>query len=345
MSTQRAIVIGASAGGVPTLQEVVSKLPADLPAPVFVVLHIPPAVASSIPIILSHAGRLPAIHPDDGAKIKAGFIYVAPPDHHLLIEHGSIAVKKGPKENRFRPSIDALFRSAAYVYGPSAIGVILSGMLDDGTSGLWSIKRAGGTAVIQQPEQAQCDVMPRSALAYVEPDYLVPSTEMGALLGRLVQQPVVSRTELEPNLKLRMAKEVQIAREDGAFQKGIMELGTLTPFTCPECHGVLVKIAEGNISRFRCHTGHAFTDSALLEGVMESTGEKLWQVMRSLEEAVMLLDHMGQQLQEAGDTVRAAPFFAKARELENRSTTFRHSVLTHESLSGDNLGLSLEVHR
>src|SRR5215216_2800590 len=129
--SHQAIVIGASAGGVESLSEVVSRLPADLPAPVFVVLHIPPYVASSLPQILSRAGKLPAMHPKDGTKIKAGCIYVAPPDHHLLIEEGHLAVKKGPKENRFRPSIDALFRSVAQVYGSRAIGVILSGALDD----------------------------------------------------------------------------------------------------------------------------------------------------------------------------------------------------------------------
>src|SRR5688572_25460972 len=143
---QYVVVIGASAGGVESLREVVKGLPADLPAAVFVVLHISPFQPSSLPEILSRSGPLPACHPEDGAKIEAGRIYTAPPDHHLLIERGRVAVAKGPKENRFRPSIDALFRSAAYSYGPKVIGIVLSGALDDGTSGLWSIKRLGGTA-------------------------------------------------------------------------------------------------------------------------------------------------------------------------------------------------------
>jgi two-component system, chemotaxis family, protein-glutamate methylesterase/glutaminase len=337
-TAQRAIVMGASAGGVETLKEVVSQLPADLPAPVFVVLHIPPFVASSLPNILRKAGPLPAVHPQDGEKIKPGVIYIAPPDHHLLIENGHVAVKKGPKENRFRPSIDALFRSAAYVYGPRAIGVVLSGALDDGTSGLWSIKRLGGIAIVQQPHQAQFESMPRSALEYVEVDHNLPSTEIGALLGELVHEPPAPEMPLEDDLKTRLATEVQIAAEDGAFQKGIMKLGALTPFTCPECHGALVKIAEGKMSRFRCHTGHAYTDNSLLEAVMESTGERLWQVIRSFEEGVMLLDHMGQHLRDAGDADRAKIFFTKARELEQRSKTFHAAALVHESLSGDNLG-------
>jgi two-component system chemotaxis response regulator CheB len=335
---QRAITIGASAGGIEALKEVVSQIPADLPAPVFVAVHIPPFVASSLPEIISKAGPLPAVHPQDGTKIEVGRIYVAPPDHHLLVDERCIAVKKGPKENRFRPSIDALFRSAAYVCGPRAIGVVLSGALDDGTSGLWSIKRLGGITVVQQPNQARFESMPRSALEYVDIDYNLPSSEIGALLGRLANEHRVSEVAVEPDTKTRMAKEIQIAAENGAFQKGIMELGTLTPFTCPECHGALVKIAEGKMSRFRCHTGHAYTDNALLEAVMETTGEMLWQVIRSLEEGVMLLKHMGQHLQDAGDPTRAKIFFAKAHDIEKRSKTFHAAVLDHESLSGDNLG-------
>jgi two-component system, chemotaxis family, protein-glutamate methylesterase/glutaminase len=336
--SQRSVVIGASAGGVEALKEVVSQLPADLPSPVFVVLHIPPFVASSLPKILTGAGPLPAVHPQDGTLIESGCIYVAPPDHHLLIEDGSVAVKKGPKENRFRPSIDALFRSAAYVYGPRAIGVVLSGALDDGTSGLWSIKRFGGIAIVQQPSQARFESMPRSALEHVAVDYNLPSTEIGALLGRLADEAPVPGITMEPDIKTRMATEGRIAAEGGAFQKGVMELGALTPFTCPECHGALVRISEGKMSRFRCHTGHAYTDSALLEAVMESSGAMLWQVIRSLEESAMLLNHMGRHLQQAGDAARAEIFIEKARELEKRSSAFHADVLNHESLSGDNLG-------
>jgi two-component system, chemotaxis family, protein-glutamate methylesterase/glutaminase len=336
--SQRAIVIGASAGGVETLKEVVSGLPADLPAPVFVVLHIPPFVASTLPQILSNAGPLFAVHPKDGARIRDGIIYIAPPDHHLLIGRGQIGVKKGPKENRFRPSIDALFRSAAYTYGPRAIGVVLSGALDDGTSGLWSIKQLGGIAIVQEPHQSRFESMPRSALEHVEVDHKLPSTEIGALLGRLINEPPGPEAVEESSLKAYLSKEVEIAAEGGAFQKGIMEIGTLTPFTCPECKGALVRIAEGKMSRFRCHTGHAYTDNSLLESVMESSGEMLWEVIRSLEEGVMLLDHMGEDLRNAGDEDRAKMFLAKARELEKRSKAFHKAVLSHESLSGDNLG-------
>jgi two-component system, chemotaxis family, protein-glutamate methylesterase/glutaminase len=339
-SSGRGIVIGASAGGVEALKELVARLPADLPAAVFVVLHIPPFVASNLPAILARAGPMPAVHPRDGQPVEAGVIYVAPPDHHLLIEGERVAVKKGPKENRFRPSIDALFRSAAYVYRARAIGVVLSGALDDGTSGLWTIKRLGGVAIVQQPNQARFETMPRSALENVEVDHTVPATEIGALLVRLIGEQSAPGTLMDNEVGSRIATEVSIAADDAAFQKGVMALGQLTPFTCPECHGALVRIAEGKLSRFRCHTGHGYTDSALLEAVMEETGEMLWQVIRSLEESSMLLDHMGRHLETAGDPERARAFLAKARQIEKRSRTFHEAVRDHESLSGDNLGQS-----
>jgi two-component system chemotaxis response regulator CheB len=335
---QRCIVIGASAGGVEALKDVVSKLPGNLPAAVFVVLHIPPFVASSLPRILSRSGPLRAVHPKDGERIKPGVIYVAPPDHHLLVGKGTIVVTKGPKENRFRPSIDALFRSAAYMYGSGAIGVILSGALDDGTSGLWSIKRLGGITIVQKPDQARFESMPRSAMEYVQIDHLAESTEIGALIEKLIHDRPKSRVNMAAKLKKLMAIEIEIAGEGGALQKGIMDFGSPTPLTCPECHGTLVRLKEGKTSRYRCHTGHGYTDSALLEAVMKSTGESIWQVMRSLEEGAMLLSHMAEQLTQAGDHARAKIFSAKAKVLEQRSKVYHQDVLDHESLSGDNLG-------
>ena len=342
----RCIVIGASAGGFEVVVDLASNLPEDLPAPVFVVMHVPAHHPSHLPAILSKAGHLRAMHPEDGQKIEPSFIYVAPPDHHLLIDDGSVAVKRGPKENGFRPSIDALFRSAAYAYGPRAIGVVLSGALYDGTSGLWTIKRLGGTAIVQDPYEAQYASMPRSAREYVEADYTVRSIEMPELLTRLAnEQPageMITGDDIEHGLEDRIAKEVQIAAGTSISQKSILELGELTPFTCPECHGALAEITEGKLSRFRCHTGHGFTAEALLEGVMESIGELIWQVTRGLQEAEMLLEHMGRHIRDAGDPSRAQKFFAKARELEKRASRFQEMATDHESLSSNKLDPSSE---
>jgi two-component system chemotaxis response regulator CheB len=334
------IVVGASAGGFQVLVDIVSQFPADLSVPVFVVMHVPAYEPSHLPHILSNNGPLQAVHPDDGTKIRAGFIYVAPPDHHLLIDNGSVVVKRGPKENGFRPSIDALFRSAAYSYGPGAIGVVLSGALHDGTSGLWSIKRLGGIAIVQDPYEAEYASMPRSALEYVEADYKVRSREIAPLLARLTQeQPSreADTSDIEKGLEERMAKEVQIAAGTNISHKSILDLGELTTFACPDCHGALIGIKEGNSSRFRCHTGHGFTEDALLERVMQSTGEMIWQVTRGLQEAEMLLEHMGRHIQENGDSTKAERFFEKARELASRSLRFQDAAQGHESLSIENV--------
>jgi two-component system chemotaxis response regulator CheB len=335
-STEHVVVLGASAGGVESLRAVAAGLPEKLDAAVFVVLHVPPYQESSLPQILNFSGPLRASHAEDGDRFKTGRIYVAPPDHHLLVESGRVAVKRGPKENRFRPSIDALFRSAAYNYGSKAIGVVLSGALDDGTSGLWTLKRLGGTAIVQHPDEARFESMPLSASEQVNVDYSLPAAEIGPVIGRLTQMRAAS-LEADPEVRQRVETELAIAREGGAFQKGIMDIGELTPFTCPECHGVLVRLKEDRMTRYRCHTGHGYSDSALLGAVTQSTGEHLWQVMRSFEEAVMLVEHMGRHIENGGDAARAGIFFTKARELEQRSKMLHEAVQNHESLSGDNL--------
>ncbi len=336
----RCIVIGASAGGYEVLKDLVSQLPADLAVPVFVVLHIPSYEPSPLPEILSHAGPLTAVHPADGAKIEPGVIYVAPPDHHLLTDDSHIAVKRGPKENGFRPSIDALFRSAAYSYGPGAIGVVLSGSLNDGTSGLWSIKRLGGVAIVQDPYEARFPSMPRSALEYIEADYKVRSTEIAPLLAQLAReqldQEVPMSNDKDDDVK-SMAKEVQIAAGVNLPEKSILELGPLTPFTCPECRGALIRIKEGGLFRFRCHTGHGFTADALLEDLMERVGEFIWQTTRGFQEASMLLEHVGRHMLENGETAKAQLFLAKALELDQRASRFQRIAIGHESLSNENI--------
>ena len=337
----RCIVIGASAGGFEVLKVIAAQLPRDLPVPVFIVMHVSPHHRSHLPEILSQVGPLPAVHPQDGERIKNGMVYIAPPDHHLLIDDNHVAVKRGPKENGFRPSIDALFRSAAYSHGPGAIGVVLSGALHDGASGLWSIKRLGGIAIVQDPYEAEYASMPRSALEYVEADYKVRSTEIAPLLARLVQEHFVEEvrmgTKKEKGEKERIATEVQIAAGTNISQKNILDLGELTPFTCPECYGALVRIKEGQLSRYRCHTGHGFSENVLLENIMQSISARIWQVARGLQEAQMLLEHMGQHMREAGEHDRAEQVFAKARDLGRRATRFLEEAREHESLRSENI--------
>ena len=334
------IVIGASAGGLQPLREVVSRLPAGFSVPIFVAMHVPAYQPSHLPEILSWTGLLPALHPEDNRRTEPGFIYIAPPDHHLLIDNGSIAVKRGPKENGFRPSIDALFRSAAYSYGPGVIGVVLSGALNDGASGLWSIKRLGGIAIVQEPNQAAYPSMPRSALEYIEADYKVPSIEIASLLIQLTQKQSESVEMIGDGANEdanRMAIETQIAAGVNLPEKTVLGLGELSQFTCPECRGALVRIKEGGMLRFRCHTGHGFSADALLEGLMETVSGLIWQTTRGFQEASMLLEHMGQHLRENGEVATAKRFLAKARELNQQASRFQQMAVGQEGLSEERL--------
>ncbi|GAA4452648.1 chemotaxis protein CheB [Nibrella saemangeumensis] len=328
-------MIGASAGGVYALKELVASIPGDFDVPIFIVQHLAAAVRSYLPEILSAAGPLKAIHPADNDPVAPGTIYIAPPDHHMLVEKDRIIVRKGPKENRFRPSIDALFRSAAYSYGPGAIGIVLTGLLNDGTSGMWSIKRLGGIGIIQEPEEALYPSMPTSVLEYVNVDFSVPISEMAGLLSRLVKEPVQDKPDLSSEEHTRMKREITIAAQENAFERGVMEMGPLTPLTCPECNGTLITIREGKLIRYRCHTGHAFTSDALLAEVTKSVEENIWKSIRSLEETVMLLEQIGKNYEENGQPEEAEEFYNKARVTRERARKLHDFVFQQEQYSED----------
>ncbi|MGI4873795.1 MAG: chemotaxis protein CheB [Janthinobacterium lividum] len=329
------VVIGASAGGVTALLALAKTLPADFPAPIFVVLHVAPDSPSIMPELLNSVSALEARHPHNGEIVRPGVIYMAPPDHHLLLEDDRVLVTRGPKENRFRPSIDALFRSAAYTYGPRVLGVVLTGYLDDGTSGLWSVQRMGGLAIVQDPHDAEQPAMPTNALEFVKADYLVSLAQLGALLVRLTLEPAPAKKRL-PAAQLDLLKiELTIAKQGGGFELGIIDKGKLTPFTCPDCHGALTQLIEGKLIRYRCHTGHAYTVSALLSEVTHSVESLLYQSMRGLEETTMLLQNLGQHFEQEKQADVAALFFRKADETGRQARVVHTSISQHEAMSGD----------
>jgi two-component system, chemotaxis family, protein-glutamate methylesterase/glutaminase len=336
MGTRNIIVIGASAGGFTALKELIKGLPADLQASIFVVWHMPPDVTGILPQVLTRLGRLPAAQAVDGEPIKPNRIYVARPDHHLLVEDSHVRVTKGPKENRFRPAVDPLFRSAAYAHGRRVIGVILSGALDDGTSGLWMIKRRGGAAVVQDPADAEFPSMPGNALREVEVDYKVPISEMADLLVRLTQEQVAESSKGFMEEDKLTEFEIRTAAEDKATM-AIKDFGAPTPFTCPECHGVLFRLKDGNLPRFRCHTGHAFSSDSLLSTVTESIEDSLWNALRCIEESVMLLNQLGEHFVTNGQANLGAIYFKKALEAEQRGNIVRDAVMRNERLSNDSL--------
>ena len=337
MALRNIIVIGASAGGFEALKKLVKGLPEDLAAAVFVVWHLPANAFGILPSVLEKEGLLPAANGIDGEEIKMGRIYVAPPDHHLLVEENRVRVTKGPKENRFRPAVDALFRSAAFAYNARVIGVVLSGALNDGTAGLWTIKYRGGTAVVQEPSDAEFPSMPESALREVDVDYSVPVSEMADLLIGLTSEKTLETREISMDENKKTEIEVRIALEDSAFEAGVMKLGEVSPFTCPDCHGVLIKIKDGKINRFRCHTGHAYSADTLLANVTERIEDSMWSAMREMEESIMLLRQMSNDFAESNHKQMAEVFLQKAVEAENRVKSIRKVVLEHEQLSENGL--------
>jgi two-component system, chemotaxis family, protein-glutamate methylesterase/glutaminase len=338
MATKDIVVVGASAGGMAALERLVAGLPRDLPAAVFIVWHLSPGVRTVLPALLSKAGPLPAAAPSDGDSIEHGRIYVAPNDHHMLLERGYIRVTKGPKENRFRPAVDPLFRSAAYLYGTRVIGVVLSGALDDGTAGLWAIKLRGGTAVVQDPADAMHRSMPLNALDNVEVDYKLPVADIGPLLGRLAREPAAPEPLIAANERDKMEAEVKIAREsDPRLEDVFLKHGELSPFTCPECHGVLSMMRDGNIVRFRCHTGHALSSGTLLEAASEEVEQRLFDAVRALDETIMLLNQLGEEYAKKGNIGAAEQCFNRARDAYERSRPIREAAIENEELSTDDV--------
>jgi two-component system, chemotaxis family, protein-glutamate methylesterase/glutaminase len=323
------IVIGASAGGVEALSELVKALPPDFPAAVFVVLHIPAHSPSQLHKILSRSSQLPVVPAGDGDEIVPSRIYIAPPDRHMMCEEKRIRLTRGPKENRFRPAVDVLFRSAAFTFGPRAIGVVLSGMLDDGTAGLWSVKDRGGVAIVQSLEDSRYASMPESALKHVTVDHVVPAAQMAHLLGELTRKPVAFQAPTQPRESLDI--ENRIALEGNGLKLGVMRLGPISPNTCPECHGVLVKINEGPIVRFRCHTGHSYSLQTLLADVNLEIDKTLWSAVRAIEERILLLQEASEQIKNE-DKDLGGRALRQAQDAERQVKKIRDILLGSETL-------------
>jgi two-component system chemotaxis response regulator CheB len=330
---QDAIVVGASAGGIRALKEVLRRTPADLPAAILAVIHIPAHAPSVLSHVLSGAGPLEVKVAESGELPKKGTVYVAPPDWHLLLEGGRLRLTRGPRENRVRPSIDALFRSAAVDLGPRVAGVVLSGTLDDGTAGLWAIKDRGGAALVQQPADAEFPDMPRSALAHVDVDHVLPAAEIGAALAALVSAPRRGSTPTPP----AMAAEASIELEGNGLKRGVLTLGQPSHNSCPECHGALVEIRDGSIVRYRCHTGHAYSLRTLLAETEVAIEKSLWNTVRAIEERSFLLRTLEGRARESGDDEVADRYAADASRDEANAQRVREMTAEQAvapSLSG-----------
>jgi two-component system chemotaxis response regulator CheB len=319
------VTIGASTGGVEALARLVGDLPSNLPAAVFVVVHFPEGSSSALPRILNHAGPLETMHPEDGEPIEARRVYVAPPGVHLLVEKGRVRLTRGPKENRHRPAVDALFRTSALAYGPRVVGVVLTGVGDDGTAGLRAVKRCGGVAVVQDPDDAIFPGMPESALEYVEIDHCLPLDKIAPLLASLAREP--AREEGAYSVPDDTELESRMAGLDPRVIDSAEHPGELSHFTCPECAGPLYEIRDGELLRFRCRVGHSYTAESALEEKSDALENALYSALNTLEESADMSDRLAARAREHEHGHAAARFEARAQDARRRAAVIRR-VLT-----------------
>ncbi len=323
MSNRDIIVIGGSAGATAPLKEILGSLPRDLQAAVLIVLHIPARGLGMLSTIAAAAGPLPVRQAADRMLIEHGQVYIGAPDHHMLIEDNRILLGRGPRENMMRPAIDPLFRSAAIGYGPRVIGVVLSGLLSDGASGLDAIKRCGGMALVQDPVDAIADEMPRRALEATTVDLCVPGVRLGDVLSDLVQESAGMVLPIPRELRL----EVEIAAGERIGSERLALIADPVALTCPACHGVMSKMRDRGPLRFRCQVGHGYTADALAKEQEGKVDEALRVALRIIEERAELVHRMAEDGRTSGRRAVAEMYDARALEYRAHAETIRRAVL------------------
>lgn len=299
------IVIGTSAGGLAALQTITSGLSQTLPAAVCIVQHIGQH-RNHLPALLARSAALPISEAIDGQPLLAGHIYIAPPDRHLLVSPGHLHLSRGPKENFARPAIDPLFRSAAEAYGDRVVGVILTGNLNDGTAGLYEVKRRGGVAVVQDLFEAENQGMPLSAIRHVAVDHVLPVRAMPALFGQLA------------SISARAALSDAAAGESASMATELPRERPVT-LTCPECGGAMRRRDVGTLVTFACHTGHVLSAEAMASGHFLELDRALETAFRRLNERCELCQQMVERARANGDDLAAGAWEAARRQAEERS--------------------------
>lgn len=266
MPRRNIVVIGGSAGSMQVVETILSALPWDFAASVFIVLHTTEDSPGLLPEIFNRSSKLPVMYAVRNAEILPSRVYVAPAGpRHMLLDRGRVRLEAGPRENRTRPAIDALFRSASYAYGSQVIGVVLTGNLDDGAAGLLAIKTHGGTAIVQDPEEAPAPSMPSSAIEATEVDFVLPAAEIGPKL-----------VELAPTEGMEKIRPISVGGKNMS--------ATGQTYACPGCGGVLEEVKEAGMLRFRCRVGHVYSPESLLSDQTEAVERALWAAIRSMEE-------------------------------------------------------------
>ena len=332
MSKVNIVVVGASAGGVEALSRLVKGLPGDFPATILVVIHLPAFVKSSMPQILQRSGLLDASHPNDGELLQPGRIYIAPPNHHLVVDRQAMHLTQDPKENGCRPAIDVLFRTAAASFGQSVIGVVLSGMLDDGTAGLIEIKQRGGIAIVQDPNDAMFSGMPQSAIDYAEVDHILPIADIPSLLVRLCCSVDSSQPNADPldANSLTVMTPTQTNHDDA--------IGPPSGFICPECGGALWELQKQDFLRFRCRIGHTYSQQTLFAEQFQGLEAALWNAIRLCEGRAALLERLATQARQRQSTRLVQRYEEEIDDLHHNTTLIRqaleqtlHSQIQHKN--------------
>jgi two-component system, chemotaxis family, protein-glutamate methylesterase/glutaminase len=319
------VVVGASAGGVQALDQLVEQLPPELPAAVFVVLHLAAGGRSVLPSILSRKGALPASVPSEQQLPERGHIYVAPPDRHLLLVGEEVRLTGGPRENGHRPAIDPLFRSAARTYGPRVIAVVLSGTLDDGAAGARMVRDRGGTVIVQHPEDALYGDMPQNALDVAGADAVLPASDIARKICELIEEPLEESYE-PADAEQQEANELMDAQ--------LAVNGVPTELACPDCGGALWEREDGDLIRFGCRVGHVYSPESLVAEHGKALEQALWAALRGLEERADLYRRMARRAQVAGRAAIERRFRHRSESAERHATAIRDAIAKLTS-SGD----------
>jgi two-component system chemotaxis response regulator CheB len=328
MASRDIVAIGTSAGGVRALLYLAERFPPAMPATILVTIHLSSEYPTVLDEILSRAGPLAASFATDGDRLARGRIFIAPPGRHLIVDSDRLRLGVGPRENHARPAIDPMLRSTAVCCGPRSVGVVLTGTLGDGASGLWALNRCGGLTIVQDPSDAAFPEMPQNALDRVTPDHVVPLSSMPALLERLVHQPGGEPAPVPGRLRC----EVEIARTGRAAMEEMDRLGRRSVLACPDCHGVMWEIEEGDLLRFRCHVGHTYSADLMSLGLDESLRRAMASALRALEERVFLTRKLEKQAADGGSAAAAASWAARARDCEREMNVIRDAIQRMEQI-------------
>jgi two-component system, chemotaxis family, protein-glutamate methylesterase/glutaminase len=321
MAKKDIIVIGGSAGSHSVLRQIMTDLPADIPASVFVATHVPTTSSGYLADALASAGPLPVSRAVDGQPVERSHVYAAVPDRHLLLVDGIMRLGDGPRENMTRPAIDPLFRSAALAYGPRAVGVVLSGLLNDGASGLSAIKACGGTAVVQHPLDAHADQMPLAALEAVNVDNVAPAHQIGSLLAELAASDAGEAVPPPDNLAL----EVEIAGGARLGSEALHKIADPSALSCPDCAGVLSEVRGEHPLRFRCQIGHAMT-ADVLAARTDEVEEAMRIALRIMEERLTLVARMAEEARSTGRNAVAELYEAREAEYTRYAAVLRDAA-------------------